>query len=89
MGGKMAEYMTKAVLPAAGSVDIGIPTNGAVLGVYSTSAIKLDWVFNGEVGEIMPAGTISWEPRVPFAPGPFSSLRITSTAAADVTIRMC
>lgn len=84
-----AEYMTKVILSAAGSQDVGIPTNGAVLGVYSTSAIEIDWVFNGEVGQIMPAGTTEWEPRVPFAPGPFSSLRITSAAAADVTIRMC
>lgn len=85
----MAEYMTKVSITAAGSVDVGIPTNGAVLGVYSTSAVKLDWVFNGEVGQIAPAGSLAWEPRVPFAPGAFSALRITSTAAADVTIRMC
>lgn len=84
----MAEYMIKAVLSAAGSVDVGIPTNGAVLGVYSTSAIKLDWVFNGDVGQIMPAGTTEWEPKTPFAPGPFSALRITSAAAAEITIRM-
>lgn len=85
----MAEYMTKAILPAAGTVDVGIPTNGAVLGVYSTSAIKLEWVFNGDVGQLAPAGSLAWEPRTPFNPAPFSSLRITSTAAADVTIRMC
>lgn len=85
----MAEYMTKVILSAAGSVDIPIPTNGGILGVYADSAVKLDWVFNGEVGQIMPAGTTEWEPRVPFTPGPFSALRITSTAAAEVTIRMC
>lgn len=84
-----AEYMTKVSLSAAGSVDVGIPTNGAVLGIYSTSAVKLDWVFNGEVGQLAPAGSLVWEPHNPFAPGPFSSLRITSTAAADITIRMC
>ena len=84
----MAEYMTKVSITAAGTVDVGIPTNGAVLGVYSTSAVKLDWVFNGEVGQIAPAGSLVWEPRTPFAPGPFSALRITSAAAADITIRM-
>lgn len=85
----MAEYLTKVKITAAGSVDVGIPTNGAVLGVYSTSAVKLEWVYNGEVGQIAPAGSLAWEPRVPFAPAPFSSLRITAAAAADVSIRMC
>lgn len=83
----MAEYMTKVKLTAAGSVDVGIPTNGAVLGVYSTSAVKLEWVYNGEVG-LINAGTAGWEPPVPFNPAPFSSIRITTTAAVDVTIRM-
>lgn len=81
--------MTKAILTAAGSVDIGIPTNGAVLGVYSTSAVKLEWVFNGDVGQLAPAGSLVWEPHTPFRPGPFSSLRITSVAPAEVVIRMC
>ncbi len=85
----MAEYMTKVSLSAAGSVDVGIPTNGGILGVYADSAVKLDWVFNGEVGQLAPAGSLVWEPHVAFMPGPFSSLRITSTAAADITIRMC
>lgn len=80
--------MTKAILTAAGTIDVSIPTNGAVLGVYSTSAVKLDWVYNGEVGQLAPAGSLVWEPHVPFAPAPFSVLRITSAAAADVTIRM-
>ena len=84
----MAEYMTKVSITAAGSVDVGIPTNGAVLGIYSTSAVKLEWVFNGEVG-LLNAGTADWNPPVPFNPGPFSSVRITTTAAVDVTIRMC
>ena len=79
--------MTKVSITAAGSVDVGIPTNGAVLGVYSTSAVKLEWVFNGEVG-LINAGTADWQPPVPFSPGPFSALRITSTAAVDVTVRM-
>lgn len=79
--------MVKAVLTAAGSIDVGIPTNGAVLGVYSTSAVKLEWVYNNEVG-LINAGTADWQPPVPFNPAPFSSLRITSTAAVDVTIRM-
>ena len=83
----MAEYMVKAKLTAAGSLDIGIPTNGAVLGIYSTSAVKLEWVFNGDVG-LINAGTADWQPPIPFSPGPFSSVRITSTAAVDVTIRM-
>lgn len=83
----MAEYMVKASLTAAGSVDVGIPTNGGVLGVYSDVAVKLEWVFNGEVGQIMSSGT-EWEPKTSFLPGPFSSLRITSTAAANVVLRM-
>lgn len=85
----MAEYMTKVNLSAAGSVDVGIPTNGGILGVYSDTAVKLDWVFNGEVGQLAPAGSLVWEPHTPFMPAPFSSLRITSTAAAEVIIRMC
>lgn len=84
----MAEYMTKVSITAAGSVDVGVPTNGAVLGIYSTSAVKLEWVFNGEVG-LIDAGTAAWEPKTPFAPMPFSAIRITTTAAVDVTIRMC
>ena len=84
----MAEYMTKVKLSAAGSVDVGIPTNGGILGVYADSAVKLDWVFNGEVGQLAPAGSLVWEPHTPFMPAPFSSLRITSAAAANVTIRM-
>lgn len=83
----MAEYMTKVNITAAGSVDVGIPTNGAVLGVYSTSAVKLEWVFNGEVG-LINAGTADWQPPIPFNPGPFSSIRITTTAAVEVTMRM-
>ena len=84
----MAEYLTKVNITAAGSVDVGIPTNGAVLGVYSTSAVKLEWVFNGEVGTITPTAATVWEPHNLFNPAPFSSLRITSTSAANVTIRM-
>lgn len=84
----MAEYMTKVSLSAAGSVDVGIPNSGGVLGVYSDVAVKLEWVFNGEVGTITPTPATVWEPRTPFLPMPFSSLRITSTAAANVTIRM-
>lgn len=83
----MGEYLTNVVLTGAGSVDVGIPTDGAVLGVYSTSAVKLEWVFNGEVG-LLNAGTADWQPPVPFKPGPFSALRITSTAAVNVSIRM-
>lgn len=83
-----AEYMTKVKLSAAGTVDVGIPTNGGILGVYSDTAVKLDWVFNGEVGQLAPAGSLIWEPHNPFCPGPFSALRITSTAAAEITIRM-
>lgn len=83
----MAEYMTKVSITAAGSMDVPIPTNGAVLGVYSTSAVQLDWVYNGDVG-LINVGTAAWEPPVPFCPGPFSMLRITTTAAVDVCIRM-
>ena len=83
----MAEYLTNVSITAAGSVDVGIPTNGAVLAVYATSAVKLEWVFNGTVG-LINAGTADWQPPIPFQPGPFSSLRITTTAAVDVCIRM-
>lgn len=84
----MAEYMTKVNISAAGSIDVGIPTNGGILGVYSNAAVKLSWVFNGEVGDITPTAATVWEPHNPFRPGPFSALRITSTSAAEVTIRM-
>lgn len=84
----MAEYMTKVIITAAGTVDVGIPNDGAILGVYADSAVKLEWVFNGDVGIITPTAATVWEPHTPFAPRPFSKLRITSTAAANVTIRM-
>lgn len=84
----MAEYMIKTALTAAGSVDVAIPTNGGILGVYADAAVTLDWVYNGEVGAVMPVAAQVWEPRVPFMPRPFSALRITSTTAANVTIRM-
>lgn len=84
----MAEYLTKVKLSAAGSVDVGIPTNGGILGVYSDVAVKLEWVYNGQVGTITPTAATVWEPHNVFAPGPFSALRITSTAAAEISIRM-
>ena len=84
----MAEYLTKVKLSAAGSVDVGIPTDGGIVGVYSSSAVKLAWVFNGDVGDITPVAATVWEPHNVFRPAPTSALRITSTAAADITIRM-
>ena len=84
----MAEYMVKAILSAAGSVDVSIPTNGGVLGVYSNTAVKLEWVYNGDVGTITPTAATVWEPHNPFMPAPFSKLRITSTAAAEIMVRM-
>lgn len=78
--------MTKVVIPAAATVDVAIPTNGGILGVYSDSAVTLDWVFNGEEGRIV-TGVLVWEPVNPFYPSPFSKLRITAAAAANVTIR--
>lgn len=83
----MAEYLTKVILPAAGSAAVPIPTNGGVLGVYSTSPITIGWEFNGEVGQIA-ANVSVWEPHTAFIPSPFSKLIVTAAAAADIAIRM-
>ena len=82
----MAEYMVKMKITAAGTYSM--PIKARVLGVYSTVAVKLAWDYNGEVGEITPAGVQIWEPRQPFTPAPTSKLVITATAATDVVIRM-
>lgn len=82
----MAEYMVKMKISAAGTYRI--PIKNKVLGVYSAQAVKIAWDFNGEVGDITPAGVQIWEPRVPFTPAPTSALVITATAATDVLVRM-
>ena len=82
----MAEYMVKVELTAAGTRSIGI--KGRVLGVYSSSAVKVGWDYNGEIADITPTASTVWEPHTPFTPAPTSKLVITSTAAATVLIRM-
>lgn len=82
----MAEYMVKLKITAAGTYRI--PIKNRVLGVYSAQAVKIGWDYNGEVGDITPAGVQIWEPRVPFAPAATSALVITATAATDVIVRM-
>lgn len=82
----MSEYMVKAEISGAGTTIIGI--RGKILGVYSSSPVKLGWDYNGEVGDITPTAATVWEPHNPFEPAPTSKLVITSTAAATVTIRM-
>ena len=82
----MAEYMIKVVMPAAGTRNV--PINKRILGVYSTSAVKLSWDFNGEVADITPTAATVWEPNNPFEPAKTSRLIITATAAATVLIRM-
>ena len=78
--------MVKVKITAAG--DYAIPIKDKILGVYSTVAVKLKWDYNGEIGEITPAGVQIWEPRQPFNPAPTSKLIITATAATDVVLRM-
>lgn len=82
----MTEYMVKLKITAAGTYTV--PINAGVKGVYSTVAVKLGWDYNGEVGELTPAGVQIWEPRQTFTPGKLSKLVITATAATDVLIRM-
>ena len=82
----MSEYMVKLKITAAGTYTV--PINNRVMGVYSTVAVKVGWDFNGETGDLTPAGVQIWEPREPFAPGKTSKLIITATAATDVLIRM-
>ena len=82
----MSEYMVKLKISTAGTYSI--PINSRVFGVYSTTAVKIGWDFNGESGEITPSAVQIWEPRVPFAPGKTSKLIITATAATDILVRM-
>lgn len=82
----MAEYMVKMKIGGAGTYRI--PIKKKVLGVYSSQAVKIAWDYNGEVGDITPAGVQIWEPRVSFEPAPTSALVITATAATDVIVRM-
>lgn len=82
----MSEYMVKVKLSGAGTTKVGI--RGKILGVYSTVAVKLGWDYNGEEGDITPTAATVWEPHTPFEPAPTSKLVITSTAAAEVVIRM-
>lgn len=82
----MSEYLVKVHISTAGTYTV--PIRKAVLGVYSSSAVKVGWDFNGEVADITPTAATVWEPHNPFEPAPTSKLVITATAAADVTIRM-
>lgn len=82
----MAEFLVKVKITAAGTYSV--PIRNRVLGVYSSSAVKVGWDFNGDVGEITPTAATVWEPHNPFNPAPTSKLVITATAAAEVTIRM-
>ena len=82
----MTEYLVKMHISAAGTYSV--PIAKRVLGVYSSSAVKIGWDFNGEVADITPTAATVWEPHVPFTPAPTSKLVITATAAADITIRM-
>lgn len=85
----MPEYLELIEITAAGSRDVGIPNDGGVLGIVSTSPITIEWVFNDKVGSLTASAVSEWVPPVPFFPMPSSSLRITAAAAADVYIRMC
>ena len=80
------EYLVKVNISAAGAYYV--PIRKAVLGVYSSTAVKLGWDFNGEQADITPVAATVWEPNNPFEPAPTSKLIITATAAATVTIRM-
>ena len=82
----MSEFLVKMTISAAGTYSV--PIKNRVLGVYSSSAVKVGWDFNGETAEITPTAATVWEPRTPFNPAPTSKLIITATAAANVTIRM-
>ena len=73
-------------ITAAGTY--AIPIKKRVLGVYSNAAVKIGWDFNGDVGEITPTAATVWEPHNPFEPAPTSKLIITSTSAAEITVRM-
>lgn len=82
----MAEYMVKVKVGASGTYSV--PIDKRVLGVYSSTAVKIAWDFNGELSDITPTAATVWEPHVPFTPAPTSKLVITTTTAADITIRM-
>lgn len=84
----MAEYLSKVVLPAAGVAEVAVPVNGAVLGIYSTSAIQIEWLFNGDAAQLF-ASVTEWEPHTPFRPRAASSIRMTAAAAATIAVRMC
>lgn len=82
----MSEYLVKVKITAAGTYSI--PIKDSVRGVYSTTAIKIAWDYNGEIADITPTAATVWEPYNPFKPGPISKLVFTATAATDITIRM-
>lgn len=82
----MSEYLVKVKVGAAGTYSV--PVAKRVFGVYSSTAVKLSWDFNGELAEITPTAATVWEPHNPFTPAPTSKLVITTTTAADITIRM-
>lgn len=81
----MSEYLVKITMSAG---TYAVPIKNRVLGVYSTTPIKVGWDFNGETADITPTAATVWEPHNPFNPAPTSKLIITATAAAVVTIRM-
>lgn len=81
----MAEYMVKVKMNAG---TFSVPIKKRVLGVYSSTAVKIGWDYNGEIADITPVAATVWEPHYPFEPAATSKLVLTATAAADVTIRM-
>ena len=85
----MAEYLEVVRITAAGYADVGIPTGGAVVGISSTAPVQIGWIFNDEIGALTSSAVSDWEPHIPFMPAATSKIRITATAAAVVSIRMC
>ena len=83
----MAEHLASLNLTSAGVYKFTIPKDGCIKGVYSSAAVTLGYEDNGNIGTLK-TGITEWEPAgAGFAPAPIAYLVITTTSAANVSIR--
>lgn len=82
----MSEYIQTAAVPANGSLEIPLPTDGVLRGVYSPSGtIDIKWNFNGETGIILSSVSL-WEPNNGFKPSATSSIILVNGNASEVEV---
>ena len=80
------EHLATIDITSAQTVQFAIPKGGIIRGVYSDQAVTIAYDDNGTVGTLLRNVT-EWEPNNGFAPAPIAYVRITTTAAAHVSIR--